>query len=347
MKILVTGGLGFIGVNTAAHLNGLGHDVSVIDNYHRDGVDANEEWLRLIAPEVKIRTLDIRQAYILKKYIIRNHFDLIIHEAAQTAVTTSVEDPAYDFATNAHGTFNIMEAARESGCAVLYASTNKVYGAMSSIETWEDETRWKYSDWTLHMNGIDETAPIDPVSPYGCSKLAGEHYVRDYARIYGLKTVVFRQSCIYGPRQLGGTDQGWLTWFTRAWITGRPIIIFGDGKQVRDVLYIDDLIQAYILAVANIDKVSGEVFNIGGGPHNSTSIWWELKSTMEKVTVSKAPEVIFSDWRPGDQKIHITDNRKLKEVLGWEPVVDVQAGIQKLCSWISNATVNEKTRASA
>jgi len=347
MKVLVTGGLGFIGVNTAAHFNGLGHDVSVIDNYHRAGVDANEEWLRLVAPEVKIRTLDIRQAYPLKQYIARSHFDLIVHEAAQTAVTTSVEDPAYDFATNAHGTFNIMEAARDSGCAVIYASTNKVYGAMSSIETWEDEARWKYSDWTLHMNGIDETAPLDPISPYGCSKLAGEHYVKDYARIYGVKTVIFRQSCIYGPRQIGGTDQGWLTWFTRAWVTGKPITIFGDGKQVRDVLYIEDLIQAYILAIANIDKISGEVFNIGGGSANSTSIWWELKKIMADTVGEPTPRVTFSEWRPGDQKIHVTDNRKLKTILGWEPTIGIEKGIQNLHSWIIGATANKQIRASA
>ncbi len=344
MKILVTGGLGFIGCNTAAHLSGLGHEIVVIDNYNRDGVSANEDWLRAVASDVKVRTMDVRRADQLKTFVVRHKFDVIIHEAAQTAVTTSVENPVYDFSTNAYGTFNVMEAARASGSTVIYASTNKVYGAMSTIRTWEDDTRWKFADWALHMHGISESAYLDPISPYGCSKLAGEHYVRDYARIYGCKTVVFRQSCIYGPRQLGGTDQGWLAWFVKAWMTGSPITIFGDGKQVRDMLYVDDLIGSYILALATPGCLAGQVFNVGGGTENATSIWWELKDIMQKVTGLQPPEVIFSDWRPGDQKIHVTDNRLLKSVLGWEPRTSLVDGIERVVAWTQGTLKSKKRR---
>ena len=333
MKILVTGGLGFIGCNAAHYFDSLGHEVTVIDNYYRPGVDKNEQWLRSVAPDVHIRRLDIRKGDALKRFVGKARFDIIIHEAAQTAVTTSVKFPGYDFETNAGGTFNVMEAAREHGPVVIYASTNKVYGGLGAFPVYEEETRWRLN--YDHILGIGEDAPLDPISPYGCSKLAGEHYVRDYARIYGCKTVSFRQSCIYGPHQLGGTDQGWVTWFCRAWMQGKPITIFGDGKQVRDILHVADLLQAYLLAISKIDEISGQVFNVGGGPDNSTSIWWELKPLMKRVTGKCVPKVMFSKWRPGDQKVHITNNRKLADVLGWKPKISMQDGIEDVCRWIS------------
>lgn len=345
MNILITGGLGFIGVNAAQYFDALGHAVSVIDNYYRPGVRDNEKWLREASPKVRISQLDIRDSVRLRSYVTLGKFDVILHCAAQTAVTTSVEAPRYDFETNASGTFNVMEAARAYGCAVIYASTNKVYGALSGISLWQEDKRWRFTQKELMLHGLDENTPLDPISPYGCSKLSGEHYVRDYARIYGVKTVSLRQSCIYGPRQLGGTDQGWLTWFTRAWMQGDPVTIFGDGKQVRDVLHIDDLLRAYEFAIRNIDNISGDVFNIGGGPENAVSIWWELMPIMSEITGRQAPPVTFADWRPGDQKVHVTDNRKLKQVLGWTPRVSIKQGLETLTYWMSNNAIGKKIKA--
>jgi CDP-paratose 2-epimerase len=257
---------------------------------------------------------------------------VIVHLAGQVAVTTSVTDPRDDFESNALGTFNVLEAARLSGRdpIFIYSSTNKVYGGMEDVELVEEETRWRYRDL---IHGCPETQPLDFHSPYGCSKGAGDQYVRDYARIYGLRSVVFRQSCIYGPRQFGVEDQGWVAWFMIAAVTGRPMTVYGDGKQVRDILYVDDLLDGYDAAVEKIDTASGEVYNLGGGPNNVMSVWAEFGPMLENL-MGEPIEVARGDWRPGDQRVFYADIRKVEGELGWKPQVGVKEGIERLFNWV-------------
>ncbi|HEX7541244.1 MAG TPA: GDP-mannose 4,6-dehydratase, partial [Anaerolineales bacterium] len=254
------------------------------------------------------------------------------HLAAQVAVTTSVVKPREDFEINAQGTFNVLEAARlnERKPVILYASTNKVYGGMEDVKVVEDATRWRYADLPL---GCPETQPLDFHSPYGCSKGTGDQYVRDYARIYDLPTVVLRQSCIYGPRQFGVEDQGWVAWMIIAAVTGRPLTIYGDGKQIRDVLYVDDLLNAYDAAIAKIDAVRGRVYNLGGGPENTMSIWTEFGPLLEKL-LGRPVAVKRGDWRPGDQKVFVADISKAERELGWKPKIGVEQGVGELFEWV-------------
>ena len=247
-------------------------------------------------------------------------------------MTTSVSNPREDFESNAFGTFNALEAARlsEKNPIFIYSSTNKVYGGMDDVEVSEEETRWRYKDLT---EGAAETQPLDFHSPYGCSKGTGDQYVRDYARIYGLRSVVFRQSAIYGTRQFGVEDQGWMAWFIIAAVMGRPITIYGDGKQVRDMLWVEDLTSAYDLAVEKIDIVKGQVFNMGGGVQNTISVWTEFAPRLEKLLGEKI-EYARGDWRPGDQRVFYADIRKAKRELGWEPQVSLDDGIERLFAWV-------------
>jgi CDP-paratose 2-epimerase len=259
--------------------------------------------------------------------------DIIIHLAGQVAVTTSVLHPREDFEDNALGTFNVLEAARLSGHnpILIYASTNKVYGGMEDIPIVESEKRYEYTD---HLYGIPETYPLDFHSPYGCSKGTGDQYTRDYARIYDLPAVVFRQSTVYGPRQFGIEDQGWMAWFMIAALQGKPISIYGNGKQIRDMLYVEDLLDAYDASIEHIDTVAGQVFNIGGGASNTISIWAEFGPALEKMLGRQIP-IIRGDWRPGDQKVFIADIRKAARQLGWHPKVDLPTGMQILFDWIA------------
>jgi CDP-paratose 2-epimerase len=258
--------------------------------------------------------------------------DVIVHLAGQVAVTTSVTNPRDDFESNALGTFNVMEAARlsEKNPIVLYASTNKVYGGMEDVELFEEPTRWRYKDL---VNGCPESQPLDFHSPYGCSKGTGDQYVRDYARMYDLPTVVFRQSCIYGPRQFGIEDQGWVAWFIIAAVMGRNITIYGDGKQVRDILHVEDLLNAYDLAVEKIDAAKGQVYNLGGGPDNVMSIWAEFGPKLENL-IGGTIEVARGDWRPGDQKVFYADISKAEKELGWKPNIGVDEGVKMLFDWV-------------
>jgi CDP-paratose 2-epimerase len=257
---------------------------------------------------------------------------VVLHLAGQTAVTTSVLNPRSDFQDNALGTFNVLEAARhaEPSPVVLYASTNKVYGEMTETEVVEEETHYAYAD---RPHGVSEAQPLDFHSPYGCSKGAGDQYVRDYARIYDVPTVVLRQSCIYGPRQMGVEDQGWVAWFVIAAVQEEPITIYGDGKQVRDVLYIDDLLNVYDAAVEQIEDVKGEVYNVGGGPEHTMSIWAEFRPLLEDL-VGRSIPVTYDDWRPGDQRIFVSDIRKAEDELGWHPHVGVREGLRRLHAWV-------------
>ncbi|MFP4343842.1 MAG: GDP-mannose 4,6-dehydratase [Anaerolineales bacterium] len=333
MHYLVTGGVGFIGSNYAHRLLSRGESVTLYDNFSRGGAELNLAWLHSeFGPDAFtcIRG-DVRDAAGVAA--AAGGADVIVHLASQVAVTTSVIDPRQDFESNALGTFNVLEAARisERRPRVLYASTNKVYGGMEEVGVVEEESRYRYRDFP---HGISEGQPLDFHSPYGCSKGAGDQYVHDYARIYDLPTVVFRQSCIYGPRQFGVEDQGWVAWFIIAALLGRPITVYGDGKQVRDVLYVEDLLDAYDAAVARIDRVAGSVYNVGGGPEKTLSIWREFGPLLEELLGRELP-VRRGDWRPGDQRIYISDIRKAERELGWSPQVGVREGVRRLHEWVA------------
>ena len=329
---LVTGGAGFIGSNYVHRLIQRNEHVTIFDNLSRAGAPRNVDWLKSQFGDDAFRLIvgDVRSADQIAE--AAKDADIIVHLAGQVAVTTSVTNPRDDFEANALGTFNTLEAARLSGRdpIFIYASTNKVYGGMDDVKLTEEATRWLYADLE---HGCPETQPLDFHSPYGVSKGAGDQYVRDYARIYGLRSVVFRQSCIYGPRQFGIEDQGWLAWMTIAAVTGRRITIYGDGKQVRDVLHVEDLLNAYDAAVEKIDVAKGQVYNMGGGTRNVMAIWAEFGPILERL-LGKKIEVARADWRPGDQKVFYADFRKAQRELGWEPKIDLEEGIEMLFNWV-------------
>ncbi len=330
----ITGGAGFIGSNLVSSLLQRGEKVTIYDNLSRAGAKLNLEWLCETYGDKGYNLIrgDVREAEKVAE--AARDADVIVHLAAQVAVTTSVTRPREDFEINALGTFNVLEAARQSKKkpVFLYASTNKVYGGMDDVAVVEYETRYAYASLP---NGAAETQPLDFHSPYGCSKGSGDQYVRDYSRIYGLRSVVFRQSCIYGPRQFGIEDQGWVAWFVIAALTGRPIKIYGDGKQVRDVLHVSDLLRAYELAVENIDQAAGSVFNVGGGAANTISIWREFGPLLEELVGNKLA-VTVGDWRPGDQKVYVSDIQKAQTLLGWKPEIGVREGVAGLVSWVKD-----------
>jgi CDP-paratose 2-epimerase len=329
---LITGGAGFIGANYVHRLLRRGEKVTLYDNLSRAGAPRNLAWLKETFGEQAFTLVvgDVREAPKITE--AARGSDVIVHLAGQVAVTTSVADPRADFEANALGTLNVLEAARLSGRnpIFIYASTNKVYGRMEDVALAEEPTRWRYKDLT---NGCPESQPLDFHSPYGCSKGAGDQYVRDYARIYGLRSIVFRQSCIYGPRQFGIEDQGWVAWFIIAAVMGRPITIYGDGKQVRDVLHVDDLLNAYDLAIEKIDIAKGRVYNLGGGPENVMSVWAEFGPLLEKL-LGKPIEFARGDWRPGDQRVFYADVRKAGKELGWTPKISVEDGVKMLFEWV-------------
>ncbi len=333
LNYLVTGGAGFIGSNYVHRLLERGENVTIYDNLSRAGAPKNLSWLEQTFGKDAFRLVvgDVRNADLLA--VTAQNMDVIAHLAGQVAVTTSVINPREDFECNALGTFNALEAARLSGRnpIFLFASTNKVYGGMEDVAIMEDATRWRYTDLP---DGCSESQPLDFHSPYGCSKGTGDQYVRDYARIYGLRSVVFRQSCIYGPRQFGVEDQGWLAWMTIAAVTGRQITIYGDGKQVRDVLHVSDLVDAYDLAVDKIDRAAGQVYNMGGGARNVLAVWSEFGPLLERLLGRKI-QVQQADWRPGDQRVFYADYHKAQRELGWEPKIDVEEGIEMLFNWVS------------
>lgn len=331
MRILITGGAGFTGANCATYFAKKGRHVVLFDNLSRMGSEKNLQWIKNEYP-VEFVKGDVRKFEELVDVITqKGPFDLIIHLAAQVSVTTSVENPREDFEINALGTFNLLEAIRQHnpGAAVIYSSTNKVYGGMEDLKIIERNGRYMYRDLE---EGVDESRNLDFHSPYGCSKGTADQYCRDYARIYGLKTVVMRQSCIYGYRQFGFEDQGWVAWFCIATNLVKQITIYGDGKQVRDVLFIDDLVRAYELAYNNIDHIAGKVFNIGGGPENTLSLH-ELIRLLEELKSDKIP-LNYDDWRPGDQKVFVGNIFLAEKEFGWKPVVKPDEGVRKLYNWV-------------
>jgi CDP-paratose 2-epimerase len=333
--VFITGGAGFIGCNSVDHFLRRGQPVTIYDNLSRKGGRANLEWLherhggeRLCFIEADIRDYDRLAAAIETAAP-----DVVLHLASQVAVTQSVIDPREDFEINALGTFNVVEAVRRHApaAALLYASTNKVYGGMEGVSIVRVGRRYAYADYP---HGIPESFPLDFHSPYGCSKGAGDQYVHDYARIYGLRTLALRQSCIYGQRQFGVEDQGWVAHFVIATVLERPIAIYGDGMQVRDVLHIDDLVAAYQAGIDRIDEVRGEVFNLGGGPENTLSVWAEFGPLLEELAGRPVP-VNYGPWRPGDQRVFVADVRLAAERLGWWPRVSPSEGIRRLYEWVA------------
>lgn len=341
MKVLITGGAGFIGSNVARYYLEEHAQVVVMDNLSRVGSWENVVALQNLAPPgqfifERVNVIDRRHFH--RALVIHQDASLIIHLAAQVAVTTSVLDPRYDLENNILGTFNLLESLRmlKSKALLIYSSTNKVYGADLGI-IHESETRYHLARRSLAMMGIDESQQLDFHSPYGCSKGAAEQYVRDYSRIYGLNTTVFRQSCIYGPGQLGMEEQGWVAWFLIAAKRKLPVTVYGTGKQVRDLLYIDDLVLAYATADKMREKANGEIFNIGGGPSTAMSVneviaWIKHKYYPEL-------EVRYADWRPGDQKVYITDYSKARERLGWVPIIEPSLGLDRLDQWIRDYAI--------
>jgi CDP-paratose 2-epimerase len=332
MKWIVTGAAGFIGCHAVNRLLREGHEVIALDNLSRAGSALNLEWLRQQGLQTFIQA-DIRNMPELRKLFGQHaDADVVLHLAGQVAVTTSLVDPRADFEANALGTFNVLEAVRNEAAGrptVLYSSTNKVYGDLHHLNTTEGKGRYALAD---RPRGVDEAEPLDFHSPYGCSKGAGDQYVRDYARVYGMRTVVFRQSCIYGTRQFGVEDQGWIAWFSIAALTGKPITIYGNGKQVRDALWVEDLVNLYLLAAQRIEAVQGQVFNIGGGPNNTLSIL-ELVDRLERVH-GRSLEMSFAEPRTGDQRVFIADVRKAERSPGWKPTVSVEEGLNKLLAWL-------------
>ena len=331
MKALIIGGAGFIGCNIGKRLLDEKNEVWIFDNLSRKGTDANLGWLHTLGPINFIRG-DIRHfAEILAVFREHPDFDVVYHMAGQVAVTTSVANPREDFESNALGSFNILEGIRLSGSdpILIFASTNKVYGAMEDVKVIEKNGRYVYLDTP---QGISERHTLDFHSPYGCSKGAADQYIRDYARIYKLRTITFRQSCIYGYRQFGIEDQGWVAWFTIRAALNRPITIYGDGKQVRDMLFIGDLLNAYKAAIDGIDVTKGQIYNIGGGSSNTMSVR-DLITYLEELSGSTI-RVHYEDWRPGDQHVFVSNIEKAHRELGWTPLITPKEGVRRLYTWV-------------
>lgn len=332
-SILITGGAGFIGTNLAHKLLSEGKAVTIFDNLKRPGVEANLDWLQQNHDSnLNIKIADVRNEYEVQEVV--NSAEFIYHFAAQVAVTTSYERPYHDFKTNIMGTMNVLEAIRKTAHRppVAFTSTNKVYGDLSDLQLVSDEQRY-----IMKKKKIDESQKLDFHSPYGCSKGAADSYILDYARIYDLKTVVFRMSCIYGPHQFGTEDQGWVAHFLIQALKGKPLTIFGDGKQVRDILYVGDLVRAFQLVYNQIDEVAGEEFNIGGGYENSISLK-EFITFVEEMTGEKITRY-YSDWRAGDQKYYVSDTQKFRSMTGWEPEHSIPDGVSRLYEWLLDADV--------
>jgi len=343
-KRLVIGGGGFIGSNMVNYLLETGCSVTVLDNLSRKGSEKNVEWLRgKFKDRFNFIHGDVKDFEIVREAVKDQR--VIYHFAAQVAVTTSVIDPRSDFEDNALGTFNVLDAIRlqnDKDITLFFTSTNKVYGGMEDVAVTESDGRYVYRDIP---EGITEERNLDFHSPYGCSKGAADQYVRDFGRIYGFNCVVFRMSCIYGTRQFGNEDQGWVAHFIISSFFGKDLIIYGDGKQIRDVLYVDDLINAFSLALKNIDKTKGQIYNIGGGIKNTLSLL-ELIDYLEKL-LNKRITYSFEDWRPGDQKVYVSNILKACHDFEWQPQVSREAGIIKLFNWVRENkgifNIHEKT----
>lgn len=331
--VLITGGAGFVGANLADRIASQGRNVVLFDALARDHVDENVHWLaERHGSRIAVEIGDVRDPHGVREAV--RGAAQVFHLAAQVAVTCSIDDPANDFDVNARGTFNVIEAirARPSPPPLLFTSTNKVYGAACTLEDLDEETR-RYQPLSAEMrSGFDERRPIDLHSPYGCSKGSGDLYVLDYARIFGIRAAVLRMSCIYGPRQFGTEDQGWVAHFLRRVLADQPVTVYGTGKQVRDLLFVGDLVDAMLLAQQHMPALSGRAFNIGGGPENAASLL-EVLDLIEELT-GIAPELSFGEWRPGDQPWYVSDTRAFSSATGWRAKVGLREGVLRLTDWL-------------
>ncbi|MDD5111134.1 MAG: GDP-mannose 4,6-dehydratase [Candidatus Altiarchaeota archaeon] len=325
-RVLITGGAGFIGSHLAEHSLKKGREVVVVDNLRRTGF--NIKYLKEKYKGLEFVMGDVSNPEVFEG--LMDDIDLVYHCAAQVAVTTSLVSPRLDYETNADGTFNLCEALRKSKseAPIVYCSTNKVYGDLE-LPVVKGKTRYRYKG----IKGIGESYPLETNCPYGGSKIIGEYILDTFNHSFGLKSVKARMSCIYGTRQFGNEDQGWVAWFTIAALLGKPITIYGDGKQVRDILYISDQNEAFELLARKIKRTSGQAYNLGGGPDNTVSLF-ELLETIEELT-GRRSEVSHGDWRMGDQKVYVTDVSKIKR-LGWKPKVGCRDGVEKLVEWTNN-----------
>lgn len=346
--ILVTGGAGFIGSNLADRIASKGGRVRILDSLARPGVESNLQWLSgrhgdLIEPVIANVTDASRVAAAVREA------DAVFHFAAQVAVTTSMDDPVDDFATNLQGTFNLLEAVRHNQPAapVIFASTNKVYGDLADVDLHLTDDGYVPQDRELAAHGVAEARPLDFHTPYGCSKGAADQYVLDYARSYGLRTAAMRMSCIYGPRQLGTEDQGWVAHFLIQALNGKRITLFGDGEQVRDVCHVADACDAYLRLLERIDAVSGSAFNWGGGSANAVSLLTLVKEI--GLVTGRQPLVEFAEWRPGDQRWFVADTRKADRALDLSPRMNWREGVRDLARWLEerNGSARAGTGASA
>lgn len=337
MKLLITGGCGFLGSNLAAHALDRGDDLVVFDNLYRSGSLHNLQWLHEKGTFRFVHG-DIRNANDVQRVVADFRPDAIFHLAGQVAMTTSIANPRMDFEVNVVGSHNLLEAVRQyvPGAAVLYSSTNKVYGDLEQFSYRETDTRYECVD---RPSGFDEATTLDFHSPYGCSKGSADQYMLDYARIFGLNTVVFRHSSMYGGRQFATYDQGWVGWFCQQAVAIRngslkePFTISGNGKQVRDVLHADDMISLYFSALERIDGVKGQAFNVGGGISNSLSLL-ELFALLEEMT---GVHLVYTKLptRESDQRVFVADITKAKQLLGWEPKVFAREGVGRMVEWVS------------
>jgi CDP-paratose 2-epimerase len=337
--VLVTGGAGFLGCNIAHRLAAEGREVRILDSLARPGVEANLAWLKeRHKGRIAVLLADVRDGAAVRE--AASGVEAVLHLAAQVAVTTSLADPIHDFEVNARGTLNLLEALREQRepPPLLFASTNKVYGKLladSALVLSND--RWEPAATALRA-GCDERTPLDLYSPYGCSKGVADQYVIDYARCFGLRTLVLRMSCLYGPRQFGTEDQGWVAHFLIRALRGEPVTIYGDGAQVRDALFVDDAVDAWLAGLRQIDRLSGRAFNLGGGPSCTLSLL-EMLAHIERLT-ERRPDVSFADARPGDQLWYVSDTRAFEEATGWRARVGLDEGLGALTGWLRENVVS-------
>lgn len=335
---LITGGAGFLGANLADALASEGRVVRLFDSLARPGVEANLDWLRARhGDRIEAVCGDVRDRWAVRDVV--QDAATVFHLAAQVAVTTSVDDPRHDFDVNLLGSLNVLDAARHRAVPprLVFASTNKVYGSLSGVTVEEGPRAFRPAAGPLRLSGVAEDRPLDLHSPYGCSKGAADQYVLDHARIYGLPATVLRMSCLYGPRQFGTEDQGWVAHFLLSALAGRPITLFGNGKQVRDVLFVDDAVAAWRLAERHMARLKGRPFNIGGGPGNALS----LLDCLDHIAAltGRPADVSFADWRPGDQPWYVSDTGAFRDLTGWVPRVGVAAGLGRLHEWLLRAGV--------
>ena len=333
-RAVVTGGAGFVGTNLTSRLVEEGKEVVVFDNLSRPGVEQNLDWLlETFGDRIVVEESDIRNAGALQRALAGA--SEVFHLAAQVAVTTSLDDPLADFRTNVQGTVRLLEEIRrlDDPPFLLFTSTNKVYGSLPDLDLELVGDRWQPADPAIREHGLSEARPLDFCTPYGCSKGAADQYVLDYAKSYGVPSVVFRMSCIYGPHQHGNEDQGWVAHFAIRALEREPITLYGDGAQVRDILFVDDPVDAMVVARGHARDVAGHAFNMGGGADNSVS----LHEVLEQIADldGRQPKTTFAEERAGDQRYYVADTSRFRAATGWRPRVSAEDGVERLYRWLA------------